>query len=128
MMDEPLLDVAAFATLIYAVLTELPASDVRAIAPLLERSLELAGVKDISGLQLLKANGQSVFGEAKQYPQASSEDVANLLNRLQDSANSLSPLPDPGGLPVSYDSGSWTPITAAIAPTITLEDLRYVAS
>jgi hypothetical protein len=123
-MQPPLLDVGAIATLAYAALDELPSQDRVAIAPVLERALQLVGVKDIAGLQLLRSNGQSVRGQTTQYPQAGREDVANLLILLQNGAK-FTPLPDPGGEPVPYDAGSWTAPDVATAPTITMRDLIY---
>jgi hypothetical protein len=123
-MQPPLLDVGAIATLAYATLDELPSQDRVAIAPVLERALQLVGVKDIAGLQLLRSNGQSVRGQTTQYPQAGREDVANLLILLQNGAK-FTPLPDPGGEPVPYDAGSWTAPDVATAPTINMRDLIY---
>lgn len=106
--------------MILATLEELPYDRV-VLRESLAQVLRLAGITDLSTLQLQKAQGRSVFGELRSYPQASSEDVARLRQQIEAVMAELPQITAPSGQQLP---GDWTPVTTPAA-AITILETRY---
>lgn len=78
---KPALDLPAQVFLIAWTLRELPNKD--AIAPILQRSLALAGVRDVAALRERKRRGKSVRGVSPVYPRGSVRDIARLRHDFE---------------------------------------------
>jgi hypothetical protein len=121
-MDQPL-NLPAQITMIAWSLQEVPPDDRKPVGVVLQRCLELSGLKDLRALKLLKSKGESVFGEHPTYPQASGKDTAQLLQQIQQTLSQLSEIEVPNGAPIATGA-SWEVVTTSSSP-LTLEQTRY---
>ncbi len=99
-------DLAAHLTLLVFTLRELP-SEAATTNALINRLMELCGLRDLSTLIQQKEDGFSVFGQQPIYPNASEADVLALIRAIAERLQNLQPIPADTDATIPAPAG-WT--------------------